>query len=1295
MRRSGLVLLVMLPLLVLIGGRVAAWRAAAPQGAAARTDLETKAEDAIARFREVSQAAEAAARRTLASGPEAARPGVSDELARRFEGAGIVRQGTYESWDGTPGEPSWAPGGPEGSWGIVRRGVRTSLVARSETAPDGRFAVASFALEVASGGPDASPALPAFCRGGTIRWSFPAAADLPSAPSFDAGPPARLSRPILDPRGRVAAVVTVEQVAPAHAAARRRARADALAAVLFAALCAAAVVRRNAPIDGPRMAAILAAVIGGRVALVLGRSFEELLPRALGSPSLYGRADGFGLLLSPAALVATALSVFLIARAVARFTSRREVLVPLAAAAIGGAAFLGASLARDARIAAPRFELASSASLALALALGLAIGAAAELSAALVRRRSHTAWTLAAIVPVTVVVLTLLHRDTARVADERLKTAYAPLVLEQSARRRAALSSAVAGAAASPRVGEADPAFSLWLGSELFQQGFGSSLDVVDAEGDHLSHFGFGLPELSGSREERTPHPPGPGGRPAVVEESVLFGGASGERVLHADAAAPALAGARIVGHVLEDPANLPFLPGNAPYLRALGRGGSGTTEALADEPDYVLYGGDGRVLLSTLHQPPAATPDLRAKGAREIATVIGSGGARYRALPLAEGERLHLLLVPAPGVLDVLGDGVRLLLAAGAVVLGAGVLAGLAAPGGGRRLLDLVRASFYRKLLEAVMAASLVPLVGIAFLLRGAIERHGEAELSESAAAIVAAAQRVVADYQATGEEDPALPTLPLTDDVLVWLRRVVGQEIHLYEGGMLAATSKPELFDSALRLPRLPGEIDRRIVREGRPFVVRREILGAVVLPVAYARVDLKRGPKDAVLAIPIVLEQRTFARSVERLIELLLLGTTALAGLLAASAALLARQVAEPVRRLADASRRIAGGDYTPRLASRSRDEMGSLVADFNSMAHALADQRADLIRRRDYIEAVLRHATTGVISIDPSGRVVTINPAAAALLAEEGRAPAYGERLSDLLARSSRFRPLAEALSAHPEGASTAPIDVDFGEGSSRRRVRIVRAPLPDPAGGPVGALLLLDDVTSLMRGNQLEAWAEMARSIAHEIKNPLTPIQLSAEHVRRLLSDRGVLPAPEIDACLDAIVRQVRDLRDISQAFSTYARIPDLALTPEDPAAFLAEVVAPYRSAPPAGIEVREAYGDAPPVRIDRRILSRALVNLIANAVEAMPKGGTLTVSTRRADDGGGALLAVADTGVGIAPEARARLFEPYFSTKSSGTGLGLAIVRRVVEAHGGTIDVESAPGAGTTFTIRLPEAVPA
>jgi two-component system nitrogen regulation sensor histidine kinase NtrY len=408
-----------------------------------------------------------------------------------------------------------------------------------------------------------------------------------------------------------------------------------------------------------------------------------------------------------------------------------------------------------------------------------------------------------------------------------------------------------------------------------------------------------------------------------------------------------------------------------------------------------------------------------------------------------------------------------------------------------------------------------------------------------------------------------------------------------------------------------------------------------------------------------------------------------------MLAGSAALIARLVADPVRRLADASRRIAGGDYAMRLASSSRDEMGALVTDFNRMAEALAGQRADLIQGRDYIEALLRHATTGVVSTDAAGRVVTINPAAEALLAGPEGPPRPGERWPDTMQGGTARRALAEALSHPPADGSPLEVDLDGSEGTLR--LRVVRVPLPDPAGREPGSLVLLDDVTSLMKSNQLAAWAEMARAIAHEIKNPLTPIQLSAEHVRKLLHDRGVLPSPEITACLDTIVRQVRELRDISGAFSTYAKLPDLVLVRVALAAFLREIAAPYRAALPPGVLIEERHAEAPPILADPTILARAIVNLIENALQAMPQGGTLRITSGPSEPGE-VVLTVEDTGAGLTPEARARLFEPYFSTKSSGTGLGLAIVRRVVAGHGGSIDVTSAPGQGTTMRIRLKQA---
>jgi nitrogen fixation/metabolism regulation signal transduction histidine kinase len=428
------------------------------------------------------------------------------------------------------------------------------------------------------------------------------------------------------------------------------------------------------------------------------------------------------------------------------------------------------------------------------------------------------------------------------------------------------------------------------------------------------------------------------------------------------------------------------------------------------------------------------------------------------------------------------------------------------------------------------------------------------------------------------------------------------------------------------------------------------------------------------------------------VQQVGQALFLAAVLLALLLCGAAALIARTVARPVRELVGATDRIASGDYEARLETRSRDEVSALVEKFNAMASALASQRADLERRRDYMEALLANVTMGVISTDPKGRVVTMNPAASRLLRLADSGPGVGRLLPEVISSHEDLRPLAEALP--PAGGipgETSEVDLELD--GSPRRLRYVRVQLPDPRGGAPGWLVLLEDVTDLMRRNQLEAWAGMARAIAHEIKNPLTPIQLSTEHLERLLRDRGVLPSSEIDACLETVMKQVRALREISVEFSAYSKLPSPTLEPTDPVEFVRKVAAPYVASHPPGIEIVERYQAAPTVLVDQRVLSRALVNLVENGLQAMPDGGRLTFGVTPETGAGGTVLSVEDTGPGLSPDVRARLFEPYFSTKSSGTGLGLAIVRRAVEAHRGKIEVASEPGSGTTFRIHLPGAV--
>ena len=225
---------------------------------------------------------------------------------------------------------------------------------------------------------------------------------------------------------------------------------------------------------------------------------------------------------------------------------------------------------------------------------------------------------------------------------------------------------------------------------------------------------------------------------------------------------------------------------------------------------------------------------------------------------------------------------------------------------------------------------------------------------------------------------------------------------------------------------------------------------------------------------------------------------------------------------------------------------------------------------------------------------------------------------------------------------------------------------------------------------LERSNRLAAWAEMARQVAHEVKNPLTPIQLSAEHLRRVFRDRDQDFAATLETCTQTILKQVRILRGIVTEFSAFARPPAPVLEPQDISTLVPEVLRPYQAALPPGVELTLAAEDTPPVLADRRLLERAVVNLVENALQAVGDQGQIRVAVLAAE--GGVEVQVEDSGPGIEPELRERLFDPFFSTKTGGSGLGLALVKRIAEDHGGRVAIRSAPGEKTRAVLWFPVA---
>jgi two-component system, NtrC family, nitrogen regulation sensor histidine kinase NtrY len=436
---------------------------------------------------------------------------------------------------------------------------------------------------------------------------------------------------------------------------------------------------------------------------------------------------------------------------------------------------------------------------------------------------------------------------------------------------------------------------------------------------------------------------------------------------------------------------------------------------------------------------------------------------------------------------------------------------------------------------------------------------------------------------------------------------------------------------------------------------------------------------GEGGLALSVPLLAQQEEATAELARLRRQAVLGTAALFLLMAAIGTRLARNFTRPLMELIRGTQRISAGAASLDVAPEEL-ELQALAEAIDRMAGTIAEGRSRLLREKQVVERVVENITAGVVSLDADRRIVMTNRVASDLL---GVTP--GERLPRSLAARPDLRPVEEfvAESAGEPRQATVRIAAPGGE----REWTLVWAPVPGP--GEPAALLVVEDSTEVLRGQRLEAWAEMARIIAHEIKNPLTPIRLSAEHMREVYASDPERFAEVFERCTANILRQVEELRAIASEFSAYSRIPRLDPQPGDLVKTVGEVVEAYGAAPPAGAQLSfQADPPAIPGRFDAKLMGRAVRNLIENALRACGSGGRVDISVVGRD--GQARIAVADSGPGVVPDVLPRIFDPYFSTHAAGTGLGLPIARRIAEEHGGRIEADNLPGGGFEVAITIP-----
>lgn len=410
-------------------------------------------------------------------------------------------------------------------------------------------------------------------------------------------------------------------------------------------------------------------------------------------------------------------------------------------------------------------------------------------------------------------------------------------------------------------------------------------------------------------------------------------------------------------------------------------------------------------------------------------------------------------------------------------------------------------------------------------------------------------------------------------------------------------------------------------------------------------------------------------------------------------------LAREIAVPIQRLAEATRYVSKGNYDFQIRVAGDDEIGYLVKSFNRMTADLKSSRIEAEARRRFIETILVNLAVGVIALDNERRVTSINKAAAELLGLNNASELIGCDVSEVLGEEhTGVIAMLEQLQVSGENSRLAEREFQLAVGERELKIVCTVGNIVDARGAHLGSVLLLDDVTEISKAQHMSAWREVAKRIAHEIKNPLTPIQLSAQRLDRLVSQNGT-GIEDLKECTQTIVENVTSIKRLANEFSEFARMPTAELRSSELNNIISETIAPFAEANPEIVFQFIADAKIPKMLLDREQIRRVLMNLIDNGVAALKSESWSASSSERPRivlksfydrRRKMASFEVTDNGPGIKPSDKSRIFEPYFTTKATGSGIGLAVVTSIVLDHQGSVQVYDNHPHGAKFIVQLP-----
>ncbi|HYH07627.1 MAG TPA: ATP-binding protein [Thermoanaerobaculia bacterium] len=802
------------------------------------------------------------------------------------------------------------------------------------------------------------------------------------------------------------------------------------------------------------------------------------------------------------------------------------------------------------------------------------------------------------------------------------------------------------------RMNMEDLAYALWLRSDLAQWRVPAVITIQDEfTRSPISRFGVGLPQF----DEQTSS-----GESESESGEILQVGSIRRVLLHHDFDVTAHGTTIGLGSVhVVNPAD-PGATASADVYRDFFDATTGDTTMLYRQGEPAVYDKDGNAQSAVTYPLPLGPAWMYGTMKPGRGSWVKAADNEQNALYVRRGENaLYVFPLQVPSAAQQIrragGVAVWSLIAVGAALAFRFGTAALGRPQRIRtRSLDFrSRTSIY------LTAVVILPLVAFVLFVRAYLATRLETEYIDRGQTALNAAQRVIEDYIGSQQAEPESV---LDDEIFSWLARVIGHDLHLYRDERLMASSRRDLFAAHIESERLPGDVYHDIILRRDQLVRDEREVGTTRYIEIYSPINLGSDRKFT-LALPFIVQGRQIEAQVNDLATTIYLLLLFIALAAIAVAFRIASGVTRPVQSLVAGARAVARGEFDVQLEVPPDPDIGLLVTTFRDMSHSIRRQQEDLRHERDRLQTLLENINAAVVVLDDARNVGAMNAMARRLFGEAF--PKY-DSVREFLAEHHTRRLDSREVAVTIDG--------------NERTLRVSLVPLPEGDE----EMLIAEDVTEILRSNRLEAWSEMARQIAHEIKNPLTPIQLTAEHLRAVADRNDPRLAEVVRGAVDNILKQVVTLRETSKEFSDYASLRKADRQPIDLQRLLGELANAYAQS-------HEFSADIAPTtpttyRGDERLLRGAVANLIENALQAAPNG-RVHLGSHGVDSH--VVIAVEDSGPGVSPDLLPKIFDPYFSTKSTGTGLGLAIARKAIEEHGGRIHAENV-NPGLRVVIELP-----